>query len=200
MSVTTRFTLAAAVAAILAVPACFRVPPARPPSPTTASAPPSVPVTPPAAQSPPDPDAWKTAARGSFAAEILSVEIRPVKVKPLLSEPVDDGPVSLIVRVRLTNSDDTVRVSSLDFAPSTPTDEFGNRYEWLAVDAGFLLQIAEPDDSDDLTPDKPAVRTFVFEEPIPKATRVRFVLTGEFDRARVRPVKLPFTVPLPGRR
>lgn len=138
------------------------------------------------------------AARLPIAAELLSAEVRPMRVREYFSGAKKDGAEVLVVRVRFTNSDDTFDARGAVFTASNPTDEFGNQLG-RETNPWPSSQVDESPDFTDLTPSSPAVRSFVFAKPIPKATSVRLTITGHFDRAAVKRAEFPFIVPLPAR-
>lgn len=144
---------------------------------------------------PADPDAWKAVAVGPITAVIESVEVRPAKTVEAFTRAEKTGPESLVIRVRFANSDDTFNAAGAVFTDSGATDDFGNTTR-TPKDPPFQ-KFNEPDEYTDLTPNSPCLRSFVFEKPVPKATRVRITIVGHFAKARARRIEFPFTVPLP---
>jgi len=106
-----------------------------------------------------------------------------------------DGPESVIVRVRISNSSDTVDTSGWRVGRDEATDNFGNKVE-PALD-GLLLNNAEPSTMGTLAPGSPAESSFAFKKPIQKATEINFTVRAILPNAKEKSESFKFTVPLP---
>jgi hypothetical protein len=140
----------------------------------------------------------RSAAASPISAEVLSAEVRPVKATHALAGNCD-GPVCLIVRVRFSIVDDTIDTRRAVFSSSSAVDEFGNRMSCKPAMITTMMKVAEPEGSNDMTPGTPAVRTFVFDAPIPKATTATLTASVMLNRDREPRFEFPFTVALPAR-
>ncbi len=142
-----------------------------------------------------DPVAVKAVTDGPIMAEIVAVEVRPVKLVEAFTNAKKEGPECLIVRVRFTNSDDTLDASKAVFYSTGGSDEFGNTCEPLRPST--FERHDEPNEYTAATPDKPALRTFVFGKPIARATRFKVTIHGSVKGASERKFSFPFTIAVP---
>jgi hypothetical protein len=127
---------------------------------------------------------------GPITAEVLGWEVK----KPALVGSKADGE-SLVLRVRFSTGDDTVKKDCLPpptlLGPvDSCVDEFGNKY---GIQNSYLAPADDPFPFG-ITKGTPITRTILIEKPIPKATRLEFDLSAKW-------VEIPdgafrFTIPL----